>query len=114
MMTYEYDPDANVIHLRASGVLVKEDPIEYFSALDQDASLKPEAEELVYFQRLEDIAFTYTDIQAIKAAFERCGHAEKLSRTVFLVDSEFTYGMARMIIAIFEPLGHDFSIERTE
>jgi hypothetical protein len=112
MMTYEYDPDENVIHLRASGVLVKDDPIGYFKALDDDTSLKPAAEERVYFQDLEDIAFTYKDIEEISAAFVRCRHGDKLSNTVFWVDSDFTFGMARMIIAIFGAIGHDFSIGR--
>ena len=112
MMTYEYDPDENVIHLRASGVLVKDDPIGYFSALNDDASLRPAAEERVYFQDLEDIAFTYKDIEEIRAAFVRFRHGKKLSNTIFWVDSDFTHGMARMITAIFEPIGHDFSIER--
>ncbi len=114
MMTYQYDPDDNVIHLRASGVLVKDDPISYFKALDNDASLNPAAEERVYFQDLEDIAFTYTDIHAIRSAFETNKHGGKLSRTVFWVDSDFTFGMARMVIGILEPLGHDFSIRRVE
>ena len=114
MMTYQYDPDDNVIHLRASGVLVKDDPIAYFEALNDDTSLKPAAEEKVYFQDLEDIAFTYKDIEEIRAAFDQFNHGDKLSNTVFLFDSDFTYGMARMVIAILEPLGHGFDIERIE
>ena len=66
MMTYKYDPENNVIHLVASGVLVKEDPIAYFEALDNDKTFKPKAEERIYFLALEDIAFTFTDILEIR------------------------------------------------
>ena len=114
MMIYTYDPDDNVIHLRASGVLVKQDPISYFKSLANDPDLKPQAEERVYFQDLENIAFTYLDIEEIVDAFEHYKHGEKLSGTVFLVDSDFTFGMARMIVSIFEPLGHDFRIVRVD
>ena len=114
MMTYDYDPDQNVIHLHASGVLVKEDAISYFKALANDPSIEPNAEEKVYFQDVENIAFTYKDIEEISDAFDYYQHGEKLSHTVFLVDSDFTYGMARMIISIFEPKRHDFRIERVD
>ncbi len=112
MMTYEYDPHANIIHLRASGVLVKADPLGYFEALSNDATLKPKAEERVYFQDLDDIAFTYRDIEEIRQAFKYHRHDDKLSRTIFLVDSDFTFGMARMIVSILGPTDHDFRIER--
>ena len=114
MMTYVYDPDARIIHLRAHGILVKDDPIAYFQALDQDDSFQPGAEERIYFQGLEDIAFTYKDIQEIAGAFEDYKHGDKIKNGIFLVDSDFTYGMARMIIAIFEPIFQEFRIERTE
>ena len=112
MMSYTYDPEENIIHLRASGVLVRQDPIDYFQAVANDSDIKANAEERVYFMGVENIVFTYLDIEAISEAFEHFKHGEKLSRTVFVVDSDFTFGMARMITAILEPVGHDFRIER--
>ncbi len=114
MLTYTYDPEKNIIHLRASGILVKQDPIDYFKAVANDPAIRANAEERVYFQDIENIAFTYMDVEEISEAFVHYKHGEKLSRTVFLVDSDFTFGMARMIISIFEPIGHDFRIERVD
>lgn len=112
MMTYEFDPDNAIIHLRASGVLVVDDPISYFKRIDEDRSFKPKAEERIYFVDLEDITFSYTDITAIRDAFKKYNHGDKLSRGRFIVDSDFSYGMARMVIAIFEGVFDKFSIER--
>ena len=114
MMTYDYDPVANVIHLRATGVLVKGDPITYFHAIAKDPSIKPDAIERVYFQNLDDIAFSYSDIESIRDTFGRLEHDKRLAYTVFLVDSDFSYGMARMIKGIFGHPTHEFRIERTD
>ena len=113
-MTYEYDAKQNIIHLRASGVLVRDDPISYFHAIAKDTSIKPGAIEHVYFQELDDIAFTYTDIEQIRETFNQLEHNKRLSYTVFITDSDLTYGMARMIVTIFDHPGHEFRIERAE
>ena len=112
MMTYRYDPEENMIHLQASGTLVRDDPISYFRDVANDTAIKSDAIERVYFQNLDDIAFTYSDILQISAAFDKYQHASRLSYSVFVTDSDFTYGMARMIISIFGYLDHDFRIER--
>jgi len=114
MMTYEYDPVKSIIHLRASGVLVVDDPINYFRKIDEDPTFKPKAEERIYFTNLEDIAFTYRNIISIRDAFKQYGHGEKLSRGIFIVDSDLTFGMARMVISILEEVFDKFSIERTD
>ncbi len=114
MMTYEYDAEANIVHLRASGVLVRDDPISYFHALSQDQELKPQAIERVYFENLEDIAFSYSDICQIRDTFDFLGHGDRFAYTVFITDSDLSYGMARMIISIIEHPTHDFRIERIE
>lgn len=112
MMTYEYDSSKSVIHLRASGVLAASDPINYFKQIDEDPVFKPKAEERIYFTNLENIAFSYTDIEAIRSAFERYDHGEKISHGVFIVDSDFSYGMARMVTTILEVAFDNFTIER--
>ncbi len=113
MMTYDYDPSNSIIHLRASGVLVVSDPINYFQKIDEDPSFKFKAEERIYFENLEDIAFTYNDIVSIRSAFGKYDHGEKISHGVFIVDSDFTHGMARMVMTIFEDVFDNFSIERS-
>ena len=65
MMSYEYDPVNSVIHLRASGVLMASDPINYFRQIDQDSTFKPKAEERIYFTNLDDIAFSFVDALSI-------------------------------------------------
>lgn len=112
MMTYELEPENARIHLRASGILVASDPVNYFKQLDEDPSFKPKAEERIYFTHLEDIAFSYNDIVQIKNAFERYGHGEKISHGVFVVDSDLSFGMARMVMSIFEDVFDKFKIER--
>ncbi len=112
MMVYEYDPANSVIHLRASGVLIASDPINYFKEIDEDSSFKPKAEERIYFTKLDDIAFTYNDILSIRAAFGKYSHGDKISHGVFIVDSDFSYGMARMVTNLFEGLFDNFTIER--
>jgi len=114
MMTYEYDPVRSIIHLRASGVLVASDPINYFRALDKDPAFHPKAEERIYFTNLEDISFTYQDIVAIRKAFEEYGHGDKISHGLFIVDSDLSFGMARMVMAIFDDTFSNFSIERED
>lgn len=110
-MTYEYDSSKSVIHLRATGVLVASDPINYFKQIDKDPTFKPKAEERIYFTNLEDIAFSYTDIKTIRDNFERYNHGEKISHGIFVVDSDFSYGMARMVTTIFEEIFDNFTIE---
>ncbi len=113
MMTYEYDAKLNIIHLRAAGVLVRDDPISYFHAIARDTSIKSGTTiERVYFQELDDIAFTYTDIQQIRDTFNHLEHYKQLLYTVFITDSDLTYGMARMIVSIFDHPSHEFIIER--
>ena len=111
-MTYIFDAEKEIIHLKASGVLVRDDPINYFRALSEDPSFKGPAEERIYFINLDDIAFSYTDIENIRTAFDKLKHGERISNGIFIVDSDFTYGMARMIIGIFEPIFEKFEIER--
>ncbi len=112
MMTYKYDPIKSIIHLRASGVLVVSDPINYFRKLDEDPTFKPKAEELIYFTNLEDIAFSYHDIVSIRNAFRQYSHRDKISRGIFIVDSDLTFGMARMVSSILEDTFDKFTIER--
>ena len=114
MMTYEFDRINSVIHLKASGIVVADDPIGYFKSIDEDPSFKPKAEERIYFTNLVDIEFTYNNILQIRHAFEKYGHGDKISNGVFIVDSDFSYGMARMVIAIFEDVFSDFTVERIE
>lgn len=112
MMTYEYDPDNSVIHLRASGVLVVNDPINYFRQIDEDPTFKPKAEERIYFTDLDDIAFSFNEILLIRDAFERYGHGEKISHGIFIVDSDLSFGMARMVMTIFGDVFDNFTVER--
>ncbi len=111
MMTYNFDPDNSIIHLRASGVLVASDPINYFRQIDEDPMFKPKAEERIYFINLDDIAFTFIDVLEIRSAFKEYGHGEKISHGIFIVDSDLTYGMARMVMSVFEGFFDKFSIE---
>jgi len=112
MMTYEYDAVASVIHLRASGVLKAADPIKYFKEINTDQSFKPKAEERIYFTGLDDIEFKFTDVIAIKDAFEFYEHGEKISHGVFIVDSDLSLGMANMVINLFADAFDKFTIER--
>jgi len=112
MMTYEYDSDHSVIHLRASGVLKAKDPISYFKEIDEDPAFKPKAEERIYFTELEDIEFSFTDVLSIRDAFVAFGHGEKISHGVFIVDSDLSLGMANMIITLFDDVFDKFSINR--
>ena len=114
MMTYEYEPEQNVIHLKASGVVVASDPIEYFEKLDNDPSFEGVAEERIYFIDVEDISFSYKDIVNIAAAFSKFGHGEKISKGIFIVDSDLSYGMARMIISIFDGVFDHFEVHRVD
>ena len=114
MMIYEYDPDNSIIHLRASGVVVASDAINYFHQLDSDPLFRPKAEERIYFDNVDDIKFTFMGVLAIRDAFVKYGHGEKLSHGTFVVDSDFTYGMARMVMRIFEGFFDNFSIERCD
>ena len=114
MMTYEFDEENAVIHLRASGTLVASDPINYFQQLDADSEFRPKAEERVYFTELEDIAFSYSDILLIKHAYQQNHHGEKLSRVIFITDSDLSFGMARMVVSIFGEVFEDVAIERLD
>ena len=114
MMTYDYDAENAVIHLKASGMLTVNDPIEYFQQLDQDATFKPKAEERIYFLNLNDVNFTFTDAMKIRKAFAEFGHGDKISKGVFIVDSDLTYAMARMVISVLEPIFNAFKVERVE
>ena len=113
MMTYEYDAENSVIHLRASGVLTVSDPINYFRQIDEDPLFKPKAAERIYFTNVDDITFSFMDVIAIREAFLKYGHGDKISHGVFVVDSEFTFGMARMVMRIFEGFFDHFTIEQT-
>ena len=112
MMTYEYDQDKSIIHLRAKGVLKAMDPINYFKQIDEDPTFRPKAEERIYFTDLDDIDFKFTDVLAIRNAFEKYGHAEKISRGIFIVDCDLSLGMATMIINLFDEVFDKFTIER--
>jgi hypothetical protein len=112
MMTYEFDSKNSIIHLKASGVLVASDPINYFSRLDKDPSFKPNAEERIYFTDLDDIEFSYSDVINIRNAFEQYRHGEKISAGVFIVDSDLSFGMARMVISTFDPVFNKFTINK--
>jgi len=111
-MTYEYDPDNSVIHLRASGVLKGMDPINYFKQIDEDPTFIPKAEERIYFTKLDDIEFKFTDVLAIKNAFKSYRHGEKISHGIFIVDSDLSLGMANMVINLFDDVFDKFTIER--
>ena len=114
MMTYEFDPINSVIHLRASGVLVVSDPIEYFRQIDEDPIFKPKAEERIYFTDLDDIKFSFNEIRLIRNAFEIHGHGNKISHGIFIVDSDLSFGMARMVMTIFEGVFDNFIVERID
>lgn len=110
MMTYTYDPTTSTIHLKASGILVASDAINYFRQLDEDPTYQGKSEERVYLSNLEDIAISYSDAIRMRLAFEEYGHADKLSTGVFIVDSELSYGMARMIMSTFNPVFDKFTL----
>ena len=112
MMTYEYDPVNSIIHLHATGTLVASDPIGYFKRIDNDPVFQAPAEELIYFVGLDDIAWKYSDVFAIRDAFESYNHGSKISSGKFIVDSDLSYGMARMVIAVFDRVFEKFVIER--
>jgi len=112
MMTYDYDQANSVIHLRASGVLKPADPISYFKQIDEDPTFIPKAEERIYFTELDDIEFTFTDVMAIRDAFELYAHGEKISHGIFIVDSDLSFGMANMVIAVFNDVFGKFTIKR--
>ena len=114
MMTYTFDPEKSVIHLKASGILIAADPINYFKEIDEDPTFRAKAEERIYFTNLDDIEFTYNNILQIRHAFEEYGHGDKISHGVFIVDSDFSYGMARMVISIFEDVFNNFTVERID
>ena len=114
MMTYEFDAENKVITLRASGVLVVDDPIDYFRALDNDPAFRGPAEKHVYFTGLEDVLFSYQDAERIKKAFLHYNHGAKLSRVYFIVDSDLTYGMARMVLSVFNEAFTDAEILRVD
>jgi len=114
MMSYEYDSENNVIHLRASGVLVVSDPVNYFRALDDDPAFKPKAEELIYFTDLDDIKFSYSDTIQIRSAFEMYKHGDKISNGIFIVDSDLSYGMARMVMSVFDGVFNNFTVKRCD
>ena len=113
-MTYEYDPIHSIIHLRASGKLVADDPIQYFKAIDNDPSFRAPSEERIYFTELKDIQFSFTDIINIRDAFESHSHGDKISHGIFIVDSDFSLGMANMVINIFEGVFDEFTIQRID
>ena len=112
MMTYEYDKDNSIIHLKASGILVVSDPINYFKDLDNNPDFESKAEEHVYFTDLEDIAFTFTDVMEIRSAFKKYGHGDKVSHVTFFVDSELSYGMARMVTTMLDDVFESYEIVR--
>jgi len=111
-MTYKFDPINSVIHLRASGVLVPGDPINYFRTIDKDPAFKPKAEERIYFTDLDDIKFSFVEVLSIRDAFESNGHGEKISHGVFIVDSDLSFGMARMVMTVFDGIFDNFTVER--
>ena len=112
MMTYEYDKDNSTIHLKASGILVASDPINYFKELDNNPAFVPKAEEHIYFTNLDDIALTFNDVMDIRVAFKKYGHGDKISHGIFIVDSDLSYGMARMVTAMLDGLFDNFEIVR--
>jgi hypothetical protein len=111
MMTYEYDAENSIIHLKASGVLVVDDPINYFREIDNDPAFRPKAEERIYFTHLDDIKFSFNDIVLIRNAFEQYGHGDKISHGLFIADSDLSYGMARMVMSIFGEVFDRFTVE---
>ena len=112
MMTYKYDPVNSIIHLHASGILVASDPIDYFRRIDNDPVFQSPAEELIYLIGLDDIAWRYSDVFAIRMAFKSYNHGNKISSGKFIVDSDLSYGMARMVIAVLDIVFEKFTIER--
>ena len=114
MMTYEHDKENSIIHLYASGVLVINDPINYFKQLHDDTSFIPKAEERVYFTDLQDIEFSYSGVIKIRDAFEKYKHGEKVTRVVFITDSDLSFAMARMVISVFGDAFPEVSIERID
>ena len=111
MMTYTYEPLESIIHLRASGVLIPSDPINYFKAIDEDPLFRPKAKELIYFTELEDITFNFRETLAIKEAFIKYNHADKISEGIFIVDSDVSKGMANLVISVFSDAYSNFQIK---
>ncbi len=114
MMNYEYDKENSIIHLRASGILVVDDPIKYFYSLRDEWTSQLPAQEYVYFMDLDDIQFSYSDILAIKDAFIKSGHESRVSKVKFITDSDYSFGMARMVISIFGDVFKTVEIERRD
>lgn len=114
MIQYTYDHQSNSINTYPSGVLIVPDILEYFEILSTDASILPNAKELVNFIGLDDIEISFLSTLSLKAGFLRMKDKVKIDQTIFIVDNDFSYGMARMMQFMLSDLEHVVFIKKQE
>ncbi len=111
--SYRYDPKANMVLTRATGVLSVADILDYFERVYRDPEVEPGFVEVVLFDDTKDFAFRYTQAELVLDAYSRFMLAKKCVRTVFLARTPLGYGIARMFSMAFGDRG-DMRVVRTD
>jgi hypothetical protein len=112
-VTFRYDPNANVVFTRPTGVLTLADISAYFGEVSGSSEIAPHFVEVVLFDDVEDFAFKYTEMGGILDEYRQSMLTKQCARTVFIARTSVGYGIARMLSAVAGEHG-EFRVVRTE
>ncbi len=99
---YEYDADTQIVTVRPRGVLGLSDILGYLNRLGEDQGVGGIKTEIVFFEDVSDFTITYSEIEAVRAAYEQImARGKGLEQTIFVAPRDIQYGIARMVGGIF-------------
>lgn len=103
-MTIEYDIDKEGLKIETfpKGVLDLKETIDYFDRLQKDNRVKHGAIEIVYFKRVTDFQFSFSEGENITRSYQKPELIQKIVVTVFVCETDLAYGIGRMLQALHE------------
>ena len=99
-VSHRYDPKTNIVFTRPTGILSLPDISSYFGEVADNPRVAPGFIEVVFFDDVEDFAFSYTGAEQILTAYRESMIAKHCVRTVFVAQTPVGYGIARMLSAV--------------
>ena len=116
-MTYEYDPDRNLVNTRVQGVVTIQDMLNYVCSVLQDTSVRPGFIEVADCEGVEDIVVSFGQLRPFRQYWQE--YVEKGCRaTLIYTPTDFSYGVFHMVQSVIVPDGNPaqvpFELIRTQ
>jgi len=104
-VTYDYDPESNMMWTRFWGDVTNQELIDQALAVARDPRIKPGARELADFSDVEQAQILPDTLEQLVTIDCNSKDAHGVLWTAIVAPTDFSFGMARMFEALSESSG---------